>query len=164
MSTSIKISLFSVLVILVSFCSCKTQEKATTSAKKIEFNVIKNNSNSSYKTAKEIKINSTDELNIVWAELFNKYDRKPPIPIFDFEKSMLIAVTAGEKTNGGFKIKVASIIETSKSTVITIAESKPGEGCMTTSVMSYPFELIELQKIEKDITFKRVSTTYDCDK
>ena len=162
MKTLIKISLISALIILVSFCSCKTQRQATSSAKKIEFNVVNNNTNSSYKTAQEIKINSVDELNVVWVELFNKYDRKPPIPAFDFEKQMLIAVTAGEKTNGGSTIKVGSVVETSKSVIITIEEGKPGEGCMTTSVMSYPFELIELEKVDKEVVFKRVSTTYDC--
>ena len=95
-------------------------------------------------------------------KMFGKYPRKPPIPMVDFETKQLLLVTMGEQANGGYTIKVSTIEKSIKGILVTIEDAKPGKACDNTSAITYPFQLIEMPKTEKEITFARVSKINTC--
>ena len=95
--------------------------------------------------------------------MFAAFDRKPPIPMVDFETKQLLLVTMGEQPSGGYTIKVKSIVKSPKGMVITIEDAKPGKSCNNTSALIYPFQLIEMPKTEGKPSYIRVSTVSECE-
>ena len=160
-----KLILISTLVLnaILQF-SCSSTKNVSSPTSTINFTEIKSGENSDYTEFTTVEIRSFKELTAVWVRLFSKYDRKPPLPNIDYENNMLIAVILGERNNGGYSIKTKSILETKRNISITTEEEKPGNTCLTNSVMTYPFQLIEIPKTDKEITFTKTVKVNECGK
>lgn len=158
------------ITFLALLFSCKPTENIDkkdsliNQGKQIEFNVIKEGTNSGFKTSGKWYIEKESGLPIVWDSIFVNYMQKDPLPKIDFNANEVYVVTMGEQNSGGYTIKVASVIETKKEVVVTIEESKPGKSCMTTSVMTYPYQLFTIPKIGKTVRFNWIEKIYDCGK
>ena len=164
------------IVLITLLFSCKASEKETLIGEKgkeqvevllektnpIEFTEIKSGQNSDYKKAQNLIITTQEEMDSAWMKMFGKYPRKPPIPMVDFETKQLLLVTMGEQANGGYTIKVSTIEKSIKGILVTIEDAKPGKDCDNTSAITYTFQLIEMPKTEKEITFARVSKINTC--
>jgi PrcB C-terminal len=161
---------FLLLILTILQFSCKTAEKNSNKSivqeKTIAFNVIKEGTNSGFSTFSTIQVHAQKGMDFIWDSIFSNYMKKPPIPIIDFKTNELITVALGERNSGGFSIKVKSVFETKKNIIITIEESKPGKTCMNTSVMTYPYQIIELKKlpVDKKIIYTRLEKVYECEK
>tara|TARA_B100000809_G_scaffold266057_1_gene327129 strand:+ start:10005 stop:10514 length:510 start_codon:yes stop_codon:yes gene_type:complete len=162
-----------ILITLLFSCKASKQEKKTEelNVKTVEareevsavaFTEVKSGENSDYKKAQNLIITTQEEMDLNWSKMFGKYPRKPPIPMVDFETKQLLLVAMGEQATGGYTIKVSSIEKTTKGILVTIEDAKPGKACNNTSALIYPFQLIEMPKTEKEITFARVSKINAC--
>lgn len=129
----------------------------------IVFSEIKSGENSNYKKAQNTIISTQQEMDLAWGEMFAAYDRKPPMPMMDFEKNQFLLVTMGEQPNGGYSIKVNSIVKSPKGMVVTIEDAKPGKTCNNTSALVYPFQLIEMPKTAEKLSYLRVSKVNECE-
>ena len=155
-------SIFCLFFTLTIFSSCKSSKELSSKDNRIEFTEIKSGLNCNYNSFTTIEIYDSKKLNTVWANLFAKYDRKPPIPTIDFEKNMLIAIALGERNSGSYSLQVESIIENKNNIKVIIDENKPGPSCITPSVMIYPFQLIKISLPKKPITYVKVLKIKDC--
>lgn len=160
-----------VLITLLFSCKSSKQEKIAEELQEInleaikeafDFTEVKTGENSDYKKTQNIIIRTEEEMDLNWSRMFGKYPRKPPIPMIDFKKKQLLLVAAGEQPNGGYTIKVSAIEKSTKGILVTIENAKPEKSCNNTSVLTYPFQLIEMTKTEKEITFARVSKIKAC--
>ena len=155
---------FLILVLsTITLLSCKSSEPQSKGTS-ISFTEIKSGNNSGSLVYKTLIINNREELIAAWSIFFVKYDRKPPIPNIDFENKTLIAAFLGERNSGGYSIKIKSILETKKLITIITEENRPGKTCLSSAVMIYPFQLIEMPKTEKEILFSKTVKTNECGK
>tara|TARA_B100000809_G_C15063620_1_gene503358 strand:- start:844 stop:1338 length:495 start_codon:yes stop_codon:yes gene_type:complete len=148
----------------ITLFSCKSSKDLKPKESPITFTEIKTGENSNYLAFTTFEIRNFNELTAVWVNLFANYDRKPPIPSFDFENKMLIAVALGERNNGSYSIKIESVLETKNRVIIIAEENKPGSTCNSPTVMVYPFQLIEIPKTDKEITFTKTLKVNECGK
>lgn len=153
------------LSLILTLLSCKNTQKTVevTFPKTVQFSELTKNDNSGYMEKKNLIIASTEAYDEAWNELFSNFMKKPPVPAINFETSMVILVTMGEKTNGGYSIHVKSITENEKDVVVLIEERIPAKNCMTTSVIVYPAQLIELPATDKEIIFTTEENIYSCE-
>ena len=108
-------------------------------------------------------ITSQEKLEEIWNEAYSNYMKKPAVPVLNFENKMVLLTTMGEQNNGGFSIKVASITEHENNIMIIVEENIPDNNCMTTSVITYPYEIIEMPTTIKKVVFKNVEKIYSCE-
>ena len=160
----IKYSFILFLFLTSTLFSCKSSKENKSKATPIVFSEIQTGKNSSYTKYTTKEIVNIKELSAVWINLFTKYDRKPPVPTIDFDNKMLVVIALGERNTGGYSIQVNSILETKNEIKINVSENKPGPTCLTSSVMVYPFQLIEIPKTAKKITFTKAVDIHECDK
>jgi len=161
-----------VLITLLFSCKASKQEKligsqdkgqeSTEELNQIVFTEVKRGENSTFFKAKNLIITTQKDMDLIWMKMFGKYPKKPPIPMIDFETKQLLLVTMGEQPSGGYTIKVSSVLKNVKSILVTIEDAKPGKNCNTTLALIYPFQLIEMPKTEKKITFTRISKINEC--
>lgn len=97
-----------------------------------------------------IIIQSQDKFKGLWEQM-NKNDKLPEI---DFEKYTVIAVFMGERSTGGYSIKITNIVENEKNIVVTINESDP-DGDIAADVMTSPFHIVKIMKTNKEIVFNK---------
>ena len=161
-----------VLMTLLFSCKASENKNIAVSQQKVEmgsektseivFKEIKSGQNSDFIHLENIIITTQKEMDLNWMKMFGKHPRNPPIPMIDFETKQLLLATSGEQPNGGYTIKVKSIIQTAKGIIITIEDAKLGKTCNTTSALVYPFQLIEMPKTEGEIIFARESKIKPC--
>ena len=156
---------FSFIIVALSSCSSSKESVKTNDEEKSEplvFTEINSGTNSGY-TEKTTQIISTqNDYDLAWKKAYSNYFKKPTPEPVDFETSQLILVSMGEQNSGGHNIKVKAVQENSANIVITVEESKPGETCASTSVMTYPYQFVSIKKTDKKIIFETVKKTIDC--
>ena len=156
--------------LFVLLFSCKPSEKAATNEKPtvkeavIDFTIIKEGTNSGFTEFKESLITKQADLSETWNNIFANYMQKDPLPKIDFKTNEVYLIAMGEKTSGGYTIKVESVVESKKEIIINVVKSIPGKSCMTTSVMTYPYQLIMFQKKDKPVRFNGIDKVYECGK
>jgi len=99
-------------------------------------------------------IQSVDE----WTEVF---DGRPQSEV-DFSRSTVVAVFMGSFRTGGYQIKVREIIDTGLLVVVKVEKTYPGKGCVLPQVLTYPYHIVKVDKINKYIIFNTITRTIEC--
>ena len=173
--------IFIPISLLVIFAACKTTKETTKEVtntttttentntstaptfKEVIFSTLSEGNNGGFMGKQNVVITSQEKLEEVWNEAYSNYMKKPAVPILNFEGKMVLLTTMGEQNNGGFSIKVASITEHENNVMVIVEENIPDNNCMTTSVITYPYEIVEMPKTIKKIVFKNVEKIYSCE-
>lgn len=153
--------------LLVFLFSCKASEKETlvgVQGKNVEFIILKEGTNSGFKDNRFYLITEQVELKSAWDSIFVNHMQKDPLPKVDFKTNEVYLIAMGEQTSGGYTIKVESVIETKKEVIINVIKSKPGKSCMTTSIMTYPYQLFMFSEKNKTVRFNWIDKIYECGK
>ena len=128
----------------------------------MEFQTIDKGYHSGYANNAYYVINDAGE----WADVWNQHTQlmlpeKPP-PEVDFSKSTIIAVFMGECSTGGYEIEVQEIIDTGPSVVVKVEKTYPGKRCIVIEVLSQPYHMVKVDKIDKYVIFKTFTRTREC--
>lgn len=165
-----------IFMFLIMLFSCKSTENTNKNAptndikeiigKKISITSteLSTGTNSAFVTKTNQTILDKEEFKKVWDIAFANFMNKKSLPEIDFENKMVLLVAMGEHNSGGYTIKINKIEEFDENIVVTIGEKKPGKTCMTTSVMTYPYQIVSLKKSEKEVIFKTIEKVYECSK
>ena len=154
----------SVITVLSSCNANKSTVKTATESNSqvIDFRELNTGTNSGFSEKTNEAIYNQIEYNNAWERAFSKYFQKPKPQKIDFENKQLILVAMGERNSGGYKIRVKSVEESETNIIVIIEETKPGNSCLTTSVMTYPYQIIEIKKIPKKLIFQTEEKIIDC--
>ena len=85
--------------------------------------------------------------------LQNDEKLKDKIKPNDIKTSNFVILNMGEKTSGGYKIGVESVMETDKNVIITIKETVPKMGSMVTQQITNPYCVLKINS-KKEIIIK----------
>ena len=85
----------------------------------------------------------------LWTTSFSN-DLAPQKPKVDFTKNSVVALFLGEVTSGGHSIELSSIKTSASGYDIGVVHTKPGRGCMSITVMEYPYFLALTDKLSSD--------------
>jgi PrcB C-terminal len=85
--------------------------------------------------------------------LQNDENLKNKISPNDVLSSNFIVLNMGEKTSGGYKIGIDTVVETDKSIIITVKETIPEPGGMVTQAFTNPFCVVKINS-KKEIIIK----------
>jgi len=78
------------------------------------------------------------------AMLQNDEKLKDKIKPNDIQTSNFVVLNMGEKTSGGYKIGIESVVETDKNIIITIKETAPEMGSITTQEITTPYCVVKI--------------------
>lgn len=87
------------------------------------------------------------------AMLQNDEKLKGKIKPNDIQTSNFIVLNMGEKTSGGYKIGIESAVETEKNIIITIKETAPQSGSMSSQEITTPYCVVKINS-KKEIIIK----------
>ena len=64
-----------------------------------------------------------------------------------------MAVFQGTQSSGGYEISIEEIVETENSLEVAVKAISPGNRCVVTGIATKPFDIVEIEKTEKQIVF-----------
>ena len=109
--------------------------------------------NSGHSEAQNYVISTETDWQTLWDKIFSNQSEKPPLPEIDFSRRTIVAVFDGEQPTGGFEISIQEIVETENSFEVAVKAFSPGPRCAVTGTVTRPFDIVEIEKIEKPILF-----------
>lgn len=91
-----------------------------------------------------------------WAALWRQHAPDRPLPAVDFSKEMVVGVFLGSRPTAGFAVEIVGVRETSGGAVVEYRETRPSRDAMTAQVLTAPFHLVAVPKVDGAVTFEKV--------
>jgi hypothetical protein len=86
------------------------------------------------------------------AMLQNDKNLKNKISTTDIQNANFIILNMGEKSSGGYKIGIETVVETATNIIVTVKETIPEQGSMVTQALTNPFCVVQINS-KKAILF-----------
>ncbi len=131
-----KVSLFILTLFLIS-CGASSSKKSEANAL---YEVLTNQENGGASIRFFEILSEEKEI----AMLQNDKKVKGKIKPSDIQTSNFLVLNMGEKTSGGYKIGIESVVETDKNIIITVKETAPESGSMTTQEITTPYSVVKI--------------------
>lgn len=80
----------------------------------------------------------------------------------DFRENTVIILAIGLRSSGGYKIETAKIINQGDKVVVFAKETSPGKKCLVPQMITTPYEIIKLAKINKPVSFEVEKVVREC--
>ncbi len=103
-------------------------------------------------------INSQEELNSVWQEIYSIQIPPPPVPAVNFSKNSILLVALGEQKTSGYSIEIVKIEATSKEARVYLNLIFPSQASILLPALTQPFMLVKTPKINKAVQFVETSS------
>jgi hypothetical protein len=102
--------------------------------------------------ARQVTARTQDE----WTTIWRTHDFERPAPKVDFAREMVVGVFMGGRPTGGFSVEIVGAREDGGALVVQYRETMPGPGAMTAQVLTSPFHLVSVPRVNGDVKFERV--------
>lgn len=89
--------------------------------------------------------------------------RTDELPEVNFKQSEVLAVFAGEQTTGGHAVAIAEVANTEDTRIVSIRHTVPGEGCMVSQALTYPYVFVKVPKTTLSLTHVRETIETPCE-
>lgn len=90
-------------------------------------------------------INDEDSLSTLLLNIYGPDSPQAFAPV-DFTRYTVIAVFAGEKNSGGYSVDISRVVERENGLVVSVREYVPGQGCIVTQAVTYPYQIAIIPK------------------
>jgi len=130
--------------VVVSFLIISGLNLDLTAVTKVPFEVVDSGDGYGYSERDNYTITDAVTWENLWSDLYSGYSSTPEVPTVNFTSEMLIAVFQGVCNSGGYLTNITRIIMTGGQYVVYVDEIHPGEGCVTTSALTYPYQIVKI--------------------
>lgn len=109
----------------------------------------------------ELVVRDRAALERAWADVHRDVP-SAPVPAVDFAQRMVLVVGLGERTTGGHTVRIDAVAAEGAGAVVRYTATAPGEGCMTTQVITSPVEVVSVPRATGAVRFERREATSSC--
>ena len=121
-------------------------------AKPTDMKTVARGVNSAVDDGRQVIARTPDE----WTKVWRLHDSKRPAPAVDFTREMVVGVFMGSRPTGGFGVEIVGTRQEGDAVIVQYRESMPGPGSMTAQVLTSPFHLVSVPRIDGDVKFELV--------
>ncbi|MDW3650810.1 MAG: protease complex subunit PrcB family protein [Bacteroidia bacterium] len=139
----------SILILSLCLFSCKSKKNmsdAPDAASTISFTDISKAAFSGLDTEENILINNASDWAEFWSRANSNQSPTPERPDINFSVHSVLAACMGTKNSGGYSIEIADTKIAGETVYASVVKSSPGQGCMTTMAITYPYHVIQIEK------------------
>ncbi len=102
-----------------------------------------------------VLVNSQDQLTNLWYKAYGSQLNVPPVPTIDFSRETVLAVFDGQKSTGGYDLKVRSVSVENGELYVDLVKQQPQQGQITTQALTSPWLLIHVLRGGFDVAWFR---------
>jgi hypothetical protein len=99
-----------------------------------------------------------------WRALQPEPAARPVPPAVDFAREMVVVVAVGERSSGGHAVRVDGVSDAPDGGgfVLHVTRTTPGEGCMTTMVITAPVDVVRMPRMEGPVRLEARDVAVAC--
>ena len=98
----------------------------------------------------------------LWPRIVGSHRPVSAVPAVNFANEMLIVVSMGTRSSGGYVIAIDSVAVAGDSLRVVVREQSPGPRCGTTAALSSPAALARVDRSELPVSFVTREVVRDC--
>ncbi len=98
----------------------------------------------------------------LWPRIVGTHSPRPNPPAVAFTKEMLLVVSMGTRSSGGYVIAIDSMTVDGDSIRVAVREQSPGPRCGTTAALSAPVALARVERSDLPVSFTTREVVKDC--
>lgn len=102
-----------------------------------------------------LAIRTPEEWQQLWQRHSTTLAPPPAMPVIDFSREMVIAVFLGSRRTGGFGIEILRVERKGEKLQVFYREVSPPVGAMVPQVLTQPYHMIQLPRVDGEIVFQR---------
>ena len=146
----------------ILFCTALSLTPTPAEADTICFLRVLKAFQSSHADPEYLVINDNAQWQSLWQTLFSNRGDKPPLPEIDFTNRTIVAVFQGTQSSSGYEILIEEIVETENSLEVAVKAFAPGRKCGVLGTLTRPFDIVEIEKTEKQVVFHVKQKVRNC--
>lgn len=127
--------LLAAMILMATTCN----KSVPADAEDVPFRVLESKAYGGFQQPGYQLITNQEEFVAMWERAHANAIPAPAPPEMNPEESPVICAFMGTRNSGGYSITVESVKVHKKVAYITLVETGPGEGCMTTSAITSPY-------------------------
>lgn len=108
-------------------------------------------------------VRTETEWRELWRELAAGTLPPPEPPTIDFVTRMVIVAAMGRRPTGGYGIAIEEVRATTDSLYVTVVETSPGAGCLTTQALTAPVAAVSVERHPAEPVFREREEVRDCE-
>ena len=120
--------------------------------KTTEMKTVAKGQQSAVDDRREVTVRTQDE----WAKIWRMHDFERPAPRVDLPSEMVVGVFLGSRPTGGFSVEIVGTRQEGGALIVQYRETMPAPEGMTAQVLTSPFHLVSVPRIDGDVKFERV--------
>ncbi len=117
----------------------------------VAFKTIERGGQSGIEEPRQVVVRTASE----WEQLWKAHALDRPLPPIDFTRSMVIGVFLGYRPTGGYAVEITGIERKDSEAVVTYRERKPQKTDIVTQMITMPYHLVSLDKVDGEVRFTR---------
>ena len=98
-----------------------------------------------------------------WGQVQGRRQPLPPAPDVDFHRYLVVVAAMGRQRSGGYAIRVEQAQRQAGKLVVTVREESPAPGCMVTTSLTSPIDVVLLPATADAVEFRSVQAIRRCD-
>ncbi len=134
---------------LFLLAGCSSTPPAAPTTDTISFKIIAQGQHSGIGFEQFFEIRHPDD----WQTLWQRHSTSEPLPLINFQETMLIAVFYGQKQTSGYAIQIKRIIETPQQLIAHVELQKPARHSQRNMMITQPFMIVSLPRSNKPVSF-----------
>ena len=136
-------------LLLIGLVGCDSSEETTQLPFLLDCPSVSYASNLTNKS--EIVIQ--DEANYIhyWNQI--DVDSAQSLPKVNFNQTMLILVSSGERSSSGYQVEITKLEESGSNLKVYYTSTSPGDNCTQNTVITYPYCLVTAEANDKAVNF-----------
>ena len=92
-----------------------------------------------------------------WAKIWQMHSYERPRPNVDFTKEMVVGIFMGSRPTAGFGVEIVGTRQEDGTLVVQYRETKPDGGQMTAQILTSPYHLVSVPRVDGDVKFEPVN-------
>jgi hypothetical protein len=110
----------------------------------------------------QVLINDQGHWQSYWRAAHANLATLPPLIPVDFANSSVVAVSLGSRPTGGYGLKITSVVTGAKGSTVSVTETSPGPGCITTQAITNRYVIVETSKLTEPASFRINTDQRNC--
>ncbi len=117
--------------------------------------------NSGVQTAMRETVRDAAAWRALWTRLTARAGPPAPPPEVDFAREMVLVAALGQRSSGGYSIRIESV-RTGSELAATVVQSSPGPRCGVTGALTAPADVVIVPRSEAPVRWTVRETVTDC--
>ena len=148
------------------FSGCNGSKQAVSMpehAEPVTYSILSKGAYCAYPDSANLWIEDAAAFRELWTSMHQNQMPTPAAPEVDFTTHAVVASFMGSRNSGGYAVVLNQIAAENNTAYVAVEYISPGEGCMTTSAITFPYVLALVERgAVTEARFVVSSTQQDC--